>query len=96
MEIMESFKELVLSMGFPIHMESDFCKRHKDKYSNCFGCESEDGCNRYVALALVNAQSIIYEPKSYEDFSAMQKDVREKMKKILDKNTTKEEVKNLI
>lgn len=95
-EAMEEFRKLVVKAGFPVHMGNDFCRRYQSTHKNCFGCEGKNGCDRYCALASVNTTARRYEPKNYSDFQLMQKDISEKMRKILDKKTTAEEIKSLV
>ena len=52
MEIANDLKDLVRKQGFSIGMNTEICKRWKANHSNCFGCECEEGCNRYIALML--------------------------------------------
>jgi len=97
MNVIEEFRKLVVSHGFLVAMGSEFCKKYKSEHNDkCFGCESEDGCNRYCSLAIVNMDSILYKPTSYSDHEAMQKSIQNKMQKILDVKTTRDEIKSLV
>lgn len=94
-DAMAEFKKLVESKGFRVNVNSEYCKKYKETHETCHGCESEDGCDRYCAISLVMLESIIYKPSSYDDFMLMNRRISEKIQRILDKNTTKEELKNI-
>jgi len=78
-EITQIYKQMVIDKGFNVAMDSEYCKIYKSKHETCAGCESEDGCNRYCALGIINLNQVLYKPVNYADYLAMQKDIQEKI-----------------
>lgn len=95
MDISTDLKELVKSKGFMVGVNSEFCKIFKLTHKNCIGCESEDGCNRYVSLMGVMLKPIMYKPSSFEDYETMNKSIQKAMEIILNPDSTKEQIKEI-
>lgn len=59
MDIKKVLKEIIRIDGYPIHMDTAFCRAYRESHSNCIGCESELGCKKFIdALLIVAVQSI--------------------------------------
>jgi hypothetical protein len=89
-------KELVQTQGFPVNIDSEFCKGYRAAHLNCFGCESEQGCARMTHILLVFMKAMLHKPVSFADSLAQDKWVQDQMAKALDKNVTIEELKNIL
>ena len=53
------FKELVKQHGYPLHMDTPYCKIYRQKHPACEQCESEEGCRRYSKLMGLIAKNLI-------------------------------------
>jgi hypothetical protein len=73
------FKELVKQHGFPVHMDSPYCKIYRQKHPACENCESEEGCRRYSKLMGIIAKNLIDQQKAPD-----QEELFTEIKKILD------------
>ena len=95
-DVMGIYKESLIDKGFMVGIGSEYCKIWKSKNETCFGCESEDGCNRLCTLGIVTLTQASYKPTNYQDFQTMEKDIRNKITKILNPETTKEEIRTIV
>lgn len=69
--------ELLESHGYKIGNGSVDCTQWKLDHSNCVGCPYELGCSKQVRLMLLLLMPMAYEPKSFNDFLAMQQRITE-------------------
>ena len=61
------FKDLVQQHGFPLHMDTPYCKLYRQKHPTCEDCESEEGCRRYSQLMGLIAKNLIYQGKNIKN-----------------------------
>lgn len=64
------FSDLIRQHGYPLHINTQYCKTYRVKHPNCEKCESEEGCRRYSQLMGLAAQNIIdpHKEKNNEHF----------------------------
>ena len=65
-KVFDGYKDILEKKGFRVAINTEFCKIYKTTHENCFGCESEDGCHRYVKIIGIQAESLMYKPNSYD------------------------------
>ena len=79
--IQNFFKELVKQHGYPLHMDTPYCKLYREKHPSCKGCESEEGCQRYSQLMGLIAKSLITQNQNPNN-----EELFKEIKKILEEN----------
>lgn len=89
---MEEIRKSVIRAGFPTYMSSEFCKTYLSNHDSCKGCESKEGCARMALVAEASVRGAAYKHKSFEDFSHMVDVTRERIRKILGKDITLEDL----
>jgi hypothetical protein len=77
--IQSFFKELVKQHGYPLHMDSAYCKIYRQKHPTCEGCESEEGCRRFSQLMGLIAKNLINQQQNTK-----KEDLFNEIKKILE------------
>ena len=77
--LQDFFRDLVSQHGFPLHMDTHYCKLYRGKHPTCEGCESEEGCHRYSQLMGLIAKNLI-DPRQKDK----NEDLFKEIKKILD------------
>ena len=87
---MDLFKELVVKNGDDVGMKEPVCVLWKSEHDNCFGCSSELGCSKMVAIMGVQMTPMMYQPKDYNDYETMQTSMRHKIQDIIEAKTPKE------
>lgn len=92
-EIGVDLKNLVISRGFSIGMETAICDNHHKFVENCSGCDCEEGCSRYVHLMMAITKGMIYKPTSFEDSLKLDAWVQKQMSMALDKTIPLEQLK---
>jgi hypothetical protein len=48
----EKIKADVEAEGYPVHMDTTYCKQFQASHPNCKGCESEEGCRLITDIEL--------------------------------------------
>lgn len=90
MDMSSEISDFLRKQGVPIHMHTPFCEQWKATHEGCVGCESELGCHKLVALMAVLMTPMVYTPRDYADWEAMQKGMAEKKRQILAATTAEE------
>jgi len=75
--------ELVKSHGNQVLIDTPDCGRWTKTHRNCKGCPSEIGCKKINLITRCLDVKTKYQPKSFEDFLAMEKWIRERIDEIL-------------
>lgn len=86
--VSEAVKEMVKDKGFPVHMDSPYCKEYKKEHESCRGCESEEGCKKAAQILLLVMEAQAYEPKSFSEYQQVNQNVAKQIAELL---TNKEE-----
>lgn len=81
---------MVRGIGDKVNMDTLECVQWRLKHPNCHGCLSELGCSKAARLAMVQALSLAYQPRSFEDFQKMYHRLFELQQKIIAAKTLEE------
>ena len=95
-DIMKGIEERVKQAGFPVNVDTEFCKGFRATHPNCVGCESEAGCSRVALMALHLTTDLVFPPMSFDEFEKRTKATREKIEKILNPALSIKELDSLI
>lgn len=57
--------ENVKNLGYPVYMDSEYCKEHINKHGNCKNCEYDFSCNE-VLLDMLRTQVNMLKEKLIE------------------------------
>ena len=89
----EGYKDILRKAGFRVEIDTPYCKERKVRFpdKNCEGCESEDGCSRYVGIMGVLVGSMAYKPSTFDDHQKQQAYISKSLQIMLDKSSTKKQ-----
>jgi len=83
-------EELVEKSGYKVGIHSGYCVEWNLTHKNCTGCEYYLGCGKLVRLKAICLGSLLYEPRSYDDFVKMANRQQELMELTLKAKTAEE------
>ena len=78
--------EIVKSHGNQVLIDTPNCEHWMKTHQDCKSCPSELGCSKLNLITRCLTIKMSYEPRSFEDFLAMEKWIREKIDEILEAN----------
>ena len=81
--IMDGFKHLVIEHGDPVGIDTSICVDWKQTHSDCKGCSMSLGCSKFIALMGISMATIMYQPKSFDDFESMNEKIQAKLDLVL-------------
>lgn len=85
---LDLIKDILKSKGYMVAMGSEYCEKYLANNPTCHDCESEQGCGRMNALAILSVEAMMDRRKL--------KTFDKNMRKVIDPDTSWDKVKEIV